>query len=162
MPAKYATSVARHAQAVEQLIEGPDGVAHRLQVNLGESPLSWLHARGKLSDRRYRAGETLRRDWERAGLGPRVTMSWSPAPSTPGRRAAPDGRDPTLAALSARERFDGAMRAAGPGLGDILWRVACAGEGLAAAERALDWPTRAGKLVLALALDRVADFYRIG
>ena len=63
--------------------------------------------------------------------------------------------------MAARERFDGAIRAAGPGLADILWRVACAGEGLAAAEKALCWPSRAGKLVLTLALDRVADWYRV-
>ena len=30
------------------------------------------------------------------------------------------------------------------------------------AERALAWPVRSGKLVLKLALDRVAGFYRIG
>jgi hypothetical protein len=30
------------------------------------------------------------------------------------------------------------------------------------AEDALGWPARAGKLVLTLALDRVAAFYRIG
>jgi hypothetical protein len=40
--------------------------------------------------------------------------------------------------------------------------VACAGEGLPEAERALAWPVRSGKLVLKLALDRVAGFYRIG
>ena len=28
-------------------------------------------------------------------------------------------------------------------------------------KRALGWPARAGKLVLSLALDRVADYYRI-
>jgi hypothetical protein len=29
------------------------------------------------------------------------------------------------------------------------------------AEKALEWPARSGKLVLRLALERVADFYRI-
>jgi hypothetical protein len=42
-----------------------------------------------------------------------------------------------------------------------LWRVVCACEGLAAAETALGWPSRAGKLVLGFGLDRVADFYRL-
>ena len=51
---------------------------------------------------------------------------------------------------------------AGKGLAHILWRVACAGEGLPEAEKALDWPARSGKLVLKLALERVADFYRVG
>ena len=51
------------------------------------------------------------------------------------------------------------MAAAGPGLADIVWRVDCACEGLAAAEKGLGWPVRAGKLVLGLALDRLADHY---
>ena len=33
------------------------------------------------------------------------------------------------------------------------------GEGLPARRKALAWPARSGKLVLKLALDRVADFY---
>jgi hypothetical protein len=58
-------------------------------------------------------------------------------------------------------RFDGALAAAGPGLADVKWRVVCACETLPDAERALAWPARSGKLVLRLALDRVASFYRI-
>ncbi len=52
--------------------------------------------------------------------------------------------------------------AAGPGLSDILWRVVCACEGLSVAEKALGWPVRAGKLVLGMALDRLADHYGLG
>ena len=64
--------------------------------------------------------------------------------------------------IVAKARFEGAIAAAGRGLEDILWRVVCAGETVPDAERALAWPVRSGKLVLRLALDRVADFYRIG
>ena len=71
------------------------------------------------------------------------------------------GMTPSERQLAARDRFDGAMAEAGAGLKDILWRVACAGEGVPAAEKALAWPVRSGKLVLSLALDRVAQFYRI-
>lgn len=147
---------------VEQQIEDPAGRVQIVAVNIGESPLSWLHARGHLSARQYRAGEMLRTDWEKAGLSPQVTMRWDGSSPQGGRRGAGRPSEPGVAQLSARDRFHAAIAAAGPGLSDILWRVACAGEGLAAAERALGWPSRAGKLVLTLALDRVADWYRIG
>ena len=130
-------------------------------VNLGESPLGWLMARGMVSERQFAAGERLRRDWELAGLGPRVTMRWDPTPVARGARAAPEAIDPTLSQMSAKDRLNGALDCAGPGLRDILWRVVCACEGLEPAEKALAWPKRAGKLVLLMALDRVADFYRI-
>ncbi|MBW8754296.1 MAG: hypothetical protein JF595_09100 [Sphingomonadales bacterium] len=128
-------------------------------VNLAESPLTWLHARGHLSDRQFDAGERLRADWERAQLAPSVTMRWDAVRVQGG---AGSGLSPTERQLAAKARFDGAIAAAGPGLADVLWRVVCAGEALPDAERALAWPTRSGKLVLKLALDRVAGFYRIG
>ena len=128
-------------------------------VNLGESPIAWLYSRGHLSDRLFEAGEALQRDYERAQLAPSVTMRWDPV------RSRTTG-DPGLTAgerqVAAKQRFDGAVAAAGKGLEDVLWRVVCAGEKLPDAERALGWPTRSGKLVLKLALERVADFYRIG
>ncbi|MET0248415.1 MAG: DUF6456 domain-containing protein [Sphingobium sp.] len=144
---------------IERIIEDHLGRLQSVLVNMGESPLGWLHARGHVSDRQYRAGDMLRADWEKAGLGARVTMRWEPTPGI-GRNGGA-AADPSARQLSARARFDGALRAAGPGLSDILWRVVCAGEGLVAAERALNWPGRAGKLVLTLALDRVADWYHV-
>ncbi|MBK5265654.1 MAG: hypothetical protein JJE34_10555 [Alphaproteobacteria bacterium] len=147
---------------VEQFIEDGAGVSRVVMVHLGESPLVWLRSRKLLTDRQFLAGEHLRRDWELAGLGPRVTMRWDEAPPSGGQRGAAGTPDPTMAQLTARQRFDGALRHAGPGLADILWRVVCAGEGIGYAEKALAWPTRAGKLVLTLAIDRVADYYRIG
>ena len=52
-----------------------------------------------------------------------------------------------------------ATDATGPGLSDVLWRVVCADERLPEAERALGWPARAGRVVLGIALDRLADHY---
>lgn len=145
--------------------EGPrrGGSAHArrrsVTVNLAESPLSWLHARGHLSDRLFDAGERLRADYERAQISPSITMRWDPVRIKGGPDA---GLSPTERQVAAKERFDGALAAAGTGLADVLWRVVCACENLADAERALQWPARSGKLVLKLALERVADFYRIG
>lgn len=135
--------------------------ARSVTVNLAESPLGWLKARGLVSARQFDAGERLRADWETAGLGPSVTMRWDAAPGGGGRRGPGAGMDPTTAQISAKRRMEGAMAAAGPDLRDVLWRVVCAGEGLEASERALGWPKRAGKLVLLMALDRVADHYCI-
>jgi hypothetical protein len=127
-------------------------------VNIAESPLAWLHARGHLSDRLFDAGEQLRADYERAQIAPSVTMRWDPVRvKTTGER----GLAPGERQIAARQRFDGAIKAAGTGLEDILWRVVCAGEALPEAEKGLGWPARSGKLVLRIALERVAEFYRI-
>jgi hypothetical protein len=141
---------------------GPGKAAARsVTVNLAESPLGWLKSRGLLSARQYEAGERLRGDWTMAGLGPHVTMRWDASPMARNARGPGGGIDPTLAQIDAKRRFEAALDAAGPGLKDVLWRVACAGEGLETAEAALGWPTRAGKLVLLMALDRVADHFRL-
>ncbi len=147
---------------IAQQIEGPDGERCTVMVNLGESPASWLHARKLLSRRQYDAAEIIRRDWEQAAMGARVTMNWDIAAAPSGkRRAGPATADRSARQVAAGERLHGALAAAGPGLCDILWRVACACESLGAAEQSLGWPARAGKLVLGFALDRVADYYRI-
>lgn len=130
-------------------------------ANLAESPLGWLFSRGLLTRRQFDAGERLRTDWERAQLAPRVTMSWDAAPVAQSRGGSSSQPDLTGAQIDAKKRFNAAVDAAGPGLADILWRVVCAGEGMREAETALGWPARAGKLVLTLALDRVAAYYRL-
>lgn len=109
-------------------------------VNLAESPLGWLHAHGHLDDRLFDAGERLRGDYEQAQLSPDVTMRWEPVRiRATGPRLSPSERQ-----VAARQRFDGAIAAAGKGLEDILWRVVCACETLPVAEKALDWrPARA-------------------
>jgi len=130
-----------------------------VRVNLAESPLCWLRARGHVDARQFEAGERIRGDYETAALGARVTMRWDAGPRMAGRRGPPEGLDPTLARIAAHRRFDAAIAALGAGLGDVVWRVICAGEGLVAAEKGLGWPSRSGKLVLGLALDRLADHY---
>lgn len=135
--------------------------ARSVTVNLTESPLGWLFARGHVTQRQFDAGERLRGDWERGRLGQWVTMSWDAAPVTRSRGGSTDAVDLNGAQLDAKRRFEAAVMEAGPGLADILWRIVCAGEGMRDAESALGWPARAGKLVLGIALDRVADYYRI-
>jgi len=131
--------------------------ARVVTVNRAESPLSWLAARGLVDARQVEAGERLRRDYKIAQLGPRVTMRWGVCVDG----GASGGLDPTLTQIAAKRRFDAAVQVVGRGLNDVLWRVICAGEAIPAAERALGWPGRAGRLVLGIALDRLADHYRL-
>ena len=133
------------------------GRGRTVTVNLAESPLGWLRSRALIDAPQFEAGERLRADYERASIAPSVTMRW--VERVDGGRD--DGLDPISAQIAAKRRFDAAMAAAGPGLADILWRVVCAGEGLPVAEKALQWPARAGRLVLTLALDRLAVHYGI-
>jgi len=130
-------------------------------VNLAESPLGWLMRHQMISPRQFEAGERLRADYERAQLAPSVTMRWDAAPTAKTARGAPAGLDPTSSQLAAKQRFAVAIDLVGAGLSDVLWRVVCANEGIAGAERALGWPARSGKVVLGLALDRLADAYQL-
>ncbi|MGF1607500.1 MAG: DUF6456 domain-containing protein [Rhodothalassiaceae bacterium] len=74
-------------------------------------------------------------------------------------RSGPVGLLPSDIRVDAKRRFDRAEAAVGPGLADILVRVCCWLEGLEQAEAGLGWPVRSGKVVLAIALDRLADHY---
>ncbi len=132
--------------------------ARTVTINLAESPLGWLRARGMIDARQFDAGERLRADYERAALAPSVTMRWDPTPIGSGGGIA---LDPTTAQLAARQRFDAALVHLGAGMSDIAWRVICTCESLPLAERALGWPARSGRLVLTLALDRLTAFYRL-
>jgi hypothetical protein len=136
-------------------------LARSVTVNLAESPLSWLRARGHGTARQYDAGETLRRDYELSHLAARVTMQCDAPPAGKTARGAPEGLNPGEGQIAAKRRFEAAAAALGPALEDIAWRVLCAGEGLKAAEGGLGWPARSGKLVLGLALDRLAEHYRL-
>jgi hypothetical protein len=145
--------VVRHAQ------DGARAKGRSVTVNLGESPLSWLKARGLVSDRQFEAGERLRGDFERASLGPRVTMQWDGMRVDRSRGG--EALDPHLGQVQSKRRFDAALAAIGSGLNDVAWRVICAGESVPTAERALGWPARAGRIILTMALDRLADHYRL-
>jgi hypothetical protein len=152
----------------ERALPDPDGNTPKgtkprrtVTVNLAESPLAWLHTYGHLNERQFLAGEKLRSDYEIAGLGPRTTMVWEHMPVSRGKRSAPSLFTPTDRAFAAKQRFDGGIDALGRDLSDIAWRVICAGEGIAVAEKSMGWPVRSGKLVLRIALDRLGDYYRL-
>lgn len=146
-----------------------EGTIIAVEINDAESPLGWLRRRkgtdGKplIGDRQFEAGERLRRDFTLAQMSPRVTADWSMALRPDGRGRTPrDPSDVADRALAARERLAQALHAAGTGLAGVLTEVCCNQRGLEEIERSFGWPQRAGKVVLQIALERLADHYRIG
>lgn len=149
------------------------GSARRSQAkpafNENESPLAWLRKRRDkdgnplISQEQFDAGERLRADFHFAQMTPRVTAAWDAiVPSRRQRRAAPGaGVELQDHVVAARERVRLALKAVGPELSGILIDVCCHLKGLEEAERDAGWPQRSGKVVLQLALTRLARHYGI-
>lgn len=148
-------------------VEAPDGGSASVLRGDDDSPLARLAARrgrdGKpLVDPGQRAaGERLRADFGFARLGPRVTMDWSGFGGASGGPGAGRGGAAELsdAVGAARERVRKALTALGPQLADVALDVCCFEVGLEEVERARGWPVRSAKVVLAIALDRLAAHY---
>jgi hypothetical protein len=132
-----------------------------------EGSLVWLRRRkdkdGRplVTEAQFAAGERLGADFRRARLSPRVTADWSgTVAGRRVRRSAPGaGVEIGDAVIAARQRLNGALAAVGPELAGILLEVCCHDIGLEAAGRAAGWPQRAAKIVLQLALTRLARHY---
>lgn len=134
---------------------------------LQDSPLTWLHKRcdkaGKpwLDRNQYEAGQRLAMDFQAAQLNPSVTMNWNAlAARLDNDRANYPGRlEPGERAAAAAGRFPSAIDAVGPELAGILIDVCCFEKGLEGLEKQAGWPTRSAKVILQLALDRLAAHY---
>ena len=114
-----------------------------------------------ISQSQFDAGERLRADFWFAQMTPRVTANWSTlAPINRRRRSGAGSSGDVLDNVAAaRERVSRALAVVGPELAGVLIDVCCHLKGLEAAERAAGWPQRAGKVVLQLALTRLARHY---
>ncbi len=132
-------------------------------VDDAESPLAWLARRRSRDGRpmiephQLLAGERLRADFTRAHLMPRTTSNWE-SPISSDRRGGGAGTF-TDVMIAARQRVHQALDAAGPEFAGLLVDICCFLKGLEDIERARAWPTRSAKIVLQLALDRLARHY---
>jgi Domain of unknown function (DUF6456) len=130
-----------------------------------DSPLAWLHSRrdkeGRqlLSDHAYDAGERLRADFWFAAMTPRITANWSPVAASKQRSAPGAGSDMPDNVIAAQQRVRRALAAVGPELSGILIEVCCHEKGIEDTEREVGWPVRSGRIVLQLALERLARHY---
>lgn len=156
---------AQHRDMVET-VERPlaGGEARRLRVNAAESPLQALaRRRGRggaplVDAAGLEAGERLRRDITMGQILPGVTSRWDPV----GGQGTGGLRDPASAGdavIAARQRVRRAMKAVGPEFADLLLDVCGFLKGLETVERERGWPARSAKLVLGMALARLAEHY---
>ena len=135
-------------------------------VDESESPLAWLarrrgrNGRALIEPHQFQAGERLRADFTCAHMMPRTTSNWA-SPISSGRRGAGGERAAhfTETMIAARQRVHQALDAAGPEFGGLLLDVCCFLKGLEDIERERAWPSRSAKVVLQLALDRLARHY---
>jgi len=136
----------------------PDGMRD-VTVNEVESPIARLRFRGQITPVQFEAGERLRQDFTLAGLMPRLCADLTApiANSARGAKSAPM----TEKLIAARQRFRLAMASVGPGLSDLLFDVCCHLKGLETVEATNAWPVRSAKVVLQIALDRLAAHYGI-
>jgi hypothetical protein len=136
-----------------------------VMVNDSESPLAWLarrkgrDGRAMITPDQFIAGERLRADFTRGNLTPRLTSNWS---SPTGGRPSGSGGNPgemTDLIVASRQRVRLALQACGPEFAGLLMDVCCFLRGLEDVERERRWPPRSAKIVLQLALDRLARHY---
>lgn len=155
----------QHMVEGEKVFLDPDGTETQRAVNLSESPLGTL-ARRKgadgtpfLTHAEVSAGERLREDFERAQLGPNVTQNWERFLAAGARGQSYPGGGMSQTSETARQAVSDALTSLGPGLSDIVLRCCCFLEGIEGAEKRLGWSARSGKIVLKIALGRLARFY---
>jgi hypothetical protein len=154
---------AAHLSLRDRVVDTPTG-ARRVTIDESESPLAWLaRRRGRdgrplIAPHQFQAGERLRADFTRAQMMPRTTADWS-SPISSDRRAAPGGGGVAEGSIAARQRVNAALEAVGPEFSGLLIDLCCFLKGLEDLERARGWPARSGKVVLQLALDRLARHY---
>jgi hypothetical protein len=141
------------------IVRRADGTA----INLDESPLARLavpapgEAAPFLAAHQVEAGERLRRLVERAGLQPRVTMSYDPTRAARSRGSgAPEIGD---MAADARRRLAELMMVLPRDCADVVLDVCGMFKGLQAIERERGLPARSAKLVLRIALDDLARHF---
>ncbi|MFV0359988.1 DUF6456 domain-containing protein [Tropicimonas sp.] len=155
----------QHREWGHKVVLGDDGTRpRRVRYNMAESPVVTLSRRREkdgtpfLNREQVVAAERLREDFELAQMGPRVTQNWERF-LTGGARGGFSTGGPGTGPESARERVARALEYLGPGLGDMVLRCCCFLEGLEATEKRMNWSARSGKIVLRIALDRLARHY---
>jgi hypothetical protein len=137
-----------------------EGGSVQVRVEAEESPLDWLHRRRDRDGQPfidaacYEAGQRLRADITQAGLLPSVTARWEAPRGGPSAPA-----EATDRMIAARQRLRHAFDAVGGEFSDLLTDLCGFLKGLEQIERERRWPPRSAKVVVRLALRRLAEHY---
>ncbi|MBY0532678.1 MAG: DNA replication protein [Xanthobacteraceae bacterium] len=138
-----------------------------LLVNESESPLAWLARRKDASGKpmidaaQFAAGERLRADFTRAAMTPRIGANLTSPVAHDRRGGGENAVHYSDLVIAAKERLNRALDAVGPEFSGLLLDVCCFLKGLETVEHERGWPRRTSKIVLGLALDRLARHYGI-
>lgn len=152
-------SLAQGTQGVEP-VRAMKGRLRRegaLIIDDGESPLAWLARRRLLAAELFQAGERLRRDYDLARTLPSITTRWNAIAAD--RHALAQALPMSEQALAARQRIDRAMQEVGPEFSGLLFDICACLKGLETIESERRWPRRSARVVLELALTRLACHY---
>jgi Domain of unknown function (DUF6456) len=153
----------QHRETEAMTVETATGTT-RVRIDTEESPLDWLRRRRDrngepmIDETAYQAGERLRTDIMLAGLLPGVTARWDAMPKTGGPASPGEATDRMVAA---RQRLRHAFDAVGGDFSDLLLDLCGFLKGLEQIERERQWPARSAKVVVRLALGRLAEHYGI-
>lgn len=147
----------------------PKSIANRANVAMLEidiSPIVKLYNRQRniaykyLKERHLYAGQRLFKNFLNANLQPNITMDWNKLNSVKqnhymGKKESGFSENNYIA----RTKLYDSLKHVGEEFSAILVEICIFGNGLEATEKTMNWPARSGKLLLTLALDKLADFY---
>jgi hypothetical protein len=156
----------QHGKLVERFIMADDGVMRTACGVPLDGPFGRLtHVAGKgfFARREIEAARRLGEDWERAQHGLVSGSDWTAPPRGSTSRGSGGAQEHAIGeAIDARRRVEKALGGLPMSLASAVRGACIEGRGFTDLERARRWPSLAGKRVLKLGLELLADHYGIG
>ncbi|TDW38881.1 hypothetical protein LY39_01909 [Roseinatronobacter bogoriensis subsp. barguzinensis] len=155
----------RNGLAFEPAVTPENQPARRVRYGGVESPVTVLARRRDKNGRPFleqdlvQVAERLREDFVLAQLDGLTLQDAQGLMDVLERRKVPGPNIAPSGTKAARQRILDVLRDLGPGLGDMALRCCCRLEGVEAAEQAMGWSARSGKIVLRIALQRLCRYY---
>ncbi|VAV88412.1 hypothetical protein MNBD_ALPHA06-256 [hydrothermal vent metagenome] len=156
----------QHWQLEEREIFDADGDMIIVQANVENSPLLSLFrqkdAAGQrfLSQSEFAAGEKFRQIYEQSTMGRMRAANWSSIrQSRSSMRGSFGGDGLHIRALDAKRQVMDALSAVGPVMDRLLFAFLVREQNLGRVERDLHWPKSSGRIILKIALARLANHY---